>query len=99
METLRGRPKKHELVVSPAQQVELERIARQCRSSRSASFRARIVLACTSGSSNVAVAAKLHTTGFIAYLGRLLCFTPANGIRSTPLALASQLVQKIGQIR
>jgi len=70
MESLRGRPKKHELVVSPAQRVELERIARQSRSSRSASFRARIVLACASGSSNAAVAAKLHTTGFTVGLWR-----------------------------
>jgi transposase len=70
METLRGRPKKHELVVSPAQRVELERIARQSRSFRSASFRASIVLACASGSSNAAVAARLHTTGFTVGLWR-----------------------------
>jgi transposase len=66
----RGRPKKHELVVSPAQKAELERIARQSRSSRSSAFRARIVLECTSGASNAAVAAKLRTTGFTVGLWR-----------------------------
>lgn len=34
----RGRPKMYELVVSPAQEAELERIARQSRSSRSVAF-------------------------------------------------------------
>jgi len=66
----RGRPKKHELVVSPAQRVELERMARQSRSARSAAFRARIVLECAGGASNAAVAAKLHTTGFTVGLWR-----------------------------
>src|SRR6266481_375156 len=70
MESLRGRPKKHRLIVSPAQRVELERIARQSRSSRSAAFRARIVLACAKGASNAAVAANLHTTGFTVGLWR-----------------------------
>src|SRR3974390_314341 len=64
MEPRRGRPKKHSLIVSPAQRVELERIARQSRSARSAAFRARIVLECAEGASNAAVAAKLRTTGF-----------------------------------
>ncbi len=62
MEPRRGRPKKHQLVVSPAQRSELERIARQSRSSRSASFRARIVLECAGGASNAAVAGRLRTT-------------------------------------
>ena len=44
MEAGRGRPKKHELIVTPSQRVELERIARQSRSARSAAFRARIIL-------------------------------------------------------
>jgi transposase len=70
VESRRGRPKKHELVVSPAQRVELERIARQSRSSRSAAFRARIVLACSGEASNASVAAKLHTTGFTVGLWR-----------------------------
>jgi transposase len=70
MESLRGRPKKHRLIVSPAQRVELERIARQSRSSRSAAFRARIVLSCAQGASNAAVAANLHTTGFTVGLWR-----------------------------
>ena len=64
MEAGRGRPKKHELVVSPSQRVELERIARQSRSARSAAFRARIILECARETSNAAVAAKLRTTGF-----------------------------------
>jgi transposase len=53
----------HELVVSPAQKAELERIARQSRSARSVAFRARIILECAGGASNAAVAAKLRTTG------------------------------------
>jgi transposase len=57
-------------MVSPAQRVELERIARQSRSARSAAFRARIVLECASGASNAAVAAKLRTTGFTVGLWR-----------------------------
>ena len=70
MESRRGRPKKHELVVSAAQRVELERMARQSRSARSAAFRARIILECASGASNAAVAAKLRTTGFTVGLWR-----------------------------
>src|ERR1700740_1108072 len=70
MEPLRGRPKKHHLVVSPAQRVELERIARQSRSSRSAAFPARIFLPCAKGASNAGVAANLHTTGFTVGLWR-----------------------------
>ncbi|MGB6689301.1 MAG: IS630 family transposase [Terracidiphilus sp.] len=50
--------------------MELERIARQSRSARSASFRARIVLECAGGASNAAVAAKLRTTGFTVVLWR-----------------------------
>ena len=70
MEPRRGRPKKHELEVSALQRVELERIARQSRSARSVSFRARIVLECAGGASNAAVAAKLRTTGFTVGLWR-----------------------------
>jgi transposase len=70
MDTRRGRPKKRELVVSAAQRVELERIARQSRSARSAAFRARIILECAAGASNAAVAAKLRTTGFTVGLWR-----------------------------
>jgi transposase len=78
MESRRGRPKVHELVVSAAQRVELERMARQSRSGRSAAFRARIVLECATGASNAAVAAKLRTTGFTVGLWRNRCI--AEGI-------------------
>ena len=57
-------------VVSSAQRMELERIARQSRSARSTAFRARIVLECAGGASNAAVAAKLHSTGFTVGLWR-----------------------------
>jgi transposase len=70
MESRRGRPKKHELVVSAAQRVGLERMARQSRSARSAAFRARIILECAGEASNAAVAAKLRTTGFTVGLWR-----------------------------
>jgi transposase len=70
MEPRRGRPKKHELLVSPVQRAELERIGRQSRSARSVAFRARIVLECAGGASNAAVAAKLRTTGFTVGLWR-----------------------------
>jgi transposase len=70
MEARRGRPKKHQLVVSPGQRMELGRIARQSRSARSMAFRARIVLECAGGASNAAVAAKLHSTGFTVGLWR-----------------------------
>jgi len=62
MEPRRGRPKKHELLVSQVQQEELGRLARQSRSSQSVAFRARIILACAAGLSNAAAAAKLHTS-------------------------------------
>ena len=64
MATHRGRPKKRELVVSEQQQLELEGLTKQSRSSRSIAFRAKIVLECGAGLSNAAVAAKLRTTGF-----------------------------------
>lgn len=70
VEPRRGRPKKHELIVSPSQQVELARIARQSRGARSTAFRARIILECAGGSSNAAVASKLRTTGFTVGLWR-----------------------------
>src|SRR6201998_62322 len=70
MKPRRGRPKKHELLVSAGQRAELERIARQSRSARSVAFRARIVLECAGGASNAAVAAKLRTTGFTVGLWR-----------------------------
>jgi Helix-turn-helix domain len=70
MKPRRGRPKKHELLVSSVQRAELERIARQSRSARSVAFRARIVLECAGGTSNAAVAAKLRTTGFTVGLWR-----------------------------
>src|ERR1700752_4933788 len=70
MKPRRGRPKKHELLVSPVQRAELERIARQSRSARSVGFRARIILECAGGANNAAVAAKLRTTGFTVGLWR-----------------------------
>ena len=70
MKSRRGRPKKHELVVSPAQKIELERLVRLSRSARSVAFRARIVLECAGGASNAAIAAKLRTTGFTVGLWR-----------------------------
>jgi transposase len=63
MKPRRGRPKKLDLVVSPVQQVELERLARLSRSRRSVAFRARVIVECAAGSNNAAVAAKLRTTG------------------------------------
>ena len=56
-----GRPKA-ELVLTDNEQAELERLARRARSARRLAFRARIVLECASGSSNVEVARKLRTT-------------------------------------
>lgn len=64
MEIRRGRPKKHELNIASAQRAQLEKLARQSRNACSLAFRARIILECSAGSSNVAVAQKLHTTGF-----------------------------------
>ena len=60
----RGRPKKHELVVSEGQKIALRELIKQPRSSRSLAFRARIVLECAGGQNNASVAAKLRTTGF-----------------------------------
>ena len=64
MQPRRGRPKKHERVISERQRTELKRLAQQPRRSRSVAFRARIVLECARGISNSAVAVKLRTTGF-----------------------------------
>src|SRR5271157_6039073 len=66
----RGRPKKHDLVVSPEQKMALRQLLQQPRSSRSLAFRARIILECASEQNNAAVAAKLHTTGFTVGLWR-----------------------------
>lgn len=60
----RGRPKKQKLVVSNAQAQELKRWAQQSRSQRALRFRARIILLCAGGKSNVAAARQLKTTGF-----------------------------------
>jgi rhodanese-related sulfurtransferase len=64
MSNPRGRPKKHELVVSAEQKIALRKLLQQPRSSRSLAFRARIILECARGQNNAAVAAKLRTTGF-----------------------------------
>jgi transposase len=66
----RGRPTKHKLVVSPEQKLALQQLMQQSRSSRSLSFRARIVLECARGQNNAAVAAKLRTSGFTVGLWR-----------------------------
>ncbi len=64
MSNPRGRPTKRKLVVSPEQKLALRQLIQQPRSSRSLAFRARIVLECARGQNNVAVAAKMHTSGF-----------------------------------
>ena len=64
METQRGRPKKQELVVERSAKGRVGAYCAAVSQHRSVAFRARIVLACASGRSNAAVAAKLHTTGF-----------------------------------
>ena len=64
MSNPRGRPTKRRLVVSPEQKATLQRLVQQPRNSRSIAFRARIILECSSGQNNAAVAAKLRTTGF-----------------------------------
>lgn len=60
----RGRPKKQELVMKDTQAQELRRLVQQCRSHRALAFRAKIILQCATGKSNVAVAQQLKTTGF-----------------------------------
>src|SRR2546425_779893 len=64
MSNPRGRPTKRKLVVSPEQKLALRQLIQQPRSSRSLAFRARIVRECARGQNNVAVAAKMHTSGF-----------------------------------
>lgn len=59
-----GRPKKQELKVNDSQTQELKRLVQQCRSHHALAFRAKIILHCASGMSNVAVAQQLKTTGF-----------------------------------
>jgi len=50
-------PPKHELVVSPEQEITLRQLLRPPGSSRSLAFRARIILDCAGGANNAAVAA------------------------------------------
>jgi transposase len=50
------------LVLTEPERDELGRLARRSRSARRVAFRAKIVLACASGISNTAVAAKLRTS-------------------------------------
>lgn len=57
----RGRPQKHPLQVSAAQQEELEQTVKQ-RRHRALVFRARIILRCAAGEKDSAVAASLRTT-------------------------------------
>lgn len=56
-----GRPKKP-LELTSAEREELEQISRRTRSARHPAFRAKIILACSSGMTNTAVAATLRTT-------------------------------------
>lgn len=56
-----GRPKAP-LNISEAEREELERLARRSRVNRHVAFRARIVLGCAEGVSNIEVAHRLHTT-------------------------------------
>lgn len=57
----RGRPRVP-LVIADGQRTELERFARRARTNRHLALRAKIILACDSGLSNAAVAAKLRTS-------------------------------------
>src|SRR5579863_7553242 len=57
-----GRPTKP-LNVTPEEKEKLAMLARRPKSAQAFAMRARIVLACTEGLSNGAVAKKLHLTG------------------------------------
>lgn len=59
----RGRPPKHQLIVSESEMKELQAIVKQ-RRNRSLVFRARIILQCASGQSNSTVAGQARTTPF-----------------------------------
>ena len=59
-----GRPKKQKLQVTDGQKAELERMGRQTRTKRAVSFRAKIILECARGISNVEVGRKLKTSNF-----------------------------------
>lgn len=72
-----GAPKA-ELVVTERQRAELERLARRARANRHVAFRAKIVLACAEGATNVDVAAQLRTTP--AAVGRWRKRFVANGV-------------------
>jgi len=53
---------KAELVVTDQQRPELERLARRARTNRHVAFRAKTVMACAEGLTNVAVAVQLRTS-------------------------------------
>lgn len=53
---------KAELVVTDQQRAELERLARRVRTNRHIAFRAKVVLACAQGLTNVAVATRLRSS-------------------------------------
>lgn len=57
-----GRPKQA-LHITPSQRAELERLTRRRKTAQSLALRARIILACDEGVSNLEVAKRLHTTG------------------------------------
>lgn len=56
-----GAPKATLMVTDP-QRVELERLARRARTNRHLAFRAKIVMACAEGATNLEVATRLRTT-------------------------------------
>ena len=58
----RGGAPKAELVVTDQQRVELERLTRRVRTNRQAAFRAKVVLTCAQGLTNLEVAKRLRTT-------------------------------------
>jgi transposase len=57
-----ARPRQHNLVLTPDERAALERLAARSRSARLVAFRAKIVLRCAEGGSDVAVAAALRTS-------------------------------------
>ena len=57
-----GRPKKKVLVVTEEERAELMRLTKRARVNRSLAFRARVVLACTDGVTDTAVARRHRTT-------------------------------------
>jgi len=79
-----GRPKKLQLMVSESQRKELEEIVKG-RRNRSLVFRARIVLKCSEGMSNTAVASVTRTTPFtVGYWRNRFIGGGVNALRDEP---------------